>query len=217
MGHDRALFRKLLPSPSRRESKEEDPMMHCTRTLALVALAILVAPAAFALPTVSVGSPVSVEAGSSFSVDILISGVEAGSPLNAFEFDLLFDGSVLSATSVSDGGFLLAPVFQLQNSVGAVRVEFAEVTLLPSGASGAGVLATIGFDALLPGVSVLDLTNVVLSAPFGIQIATAAVLDGSVSVLTPGTPGSVVPEPSAMALWALGFSVVGLRLRRRRG
>ncbi len=182
-------------------------------SLALVALALALAPAAFALPMLSVSNPATVNAGSSFSVDILISDVDAGSPLNGFEFDLAFDGILLTATSVTDGGFLLAPLLVVQNSIGAVSIEFTEVSLLPTGASGAGTLATIAFDAILPGVSALDLSNVVLSAPFGVGIDIAAVVDGSVTVLD---PVGVVPEPSGVLLSAIGFSIVAIRVRSGR-
>jgi hypothetical protein len=84
----------------------------------------------------------------SFSVDIVISGVDAGAPLNGFEFDVHFDPSLLLAVSVLDGGFLLDPIFVVQNDIGSMSVEFAEVTLLPAGASGSGVLATIVFEVI---------------------------------------------------------------------
>ena len=184
--------------------------------IALVALVLMLAPAAFAIPTLSLSNPAMVDDGTSFSVDILISGVDVSSPLNAFELDLVFDGSILTATSVIDGGFLLAPVFVVQNTVGAVSVEFAEVTLLPFGASGAGTLATVGFDAILPGVSVLDLQNVILAAPFGVPITPAAIDDGSVTVVAAGPgPMPVIPEPSGLLLSAVGFLIVSARVRRQ--
>ena len=144
--------------------------------------------------------------GSSFSIDIVIEYVDPVAPLNAFELDLFFDPSVLSATSAVDGGFLLDPTFVVQNSIGVMSVEFAEVTLLPFGASGSGVLVTITFDAIGGGTSVLDLQNVILSAPFGVEILTEAINDGAVSV---------VPEPSSALLFSVGMLVVGGKLRRR--
>ena len=113
-----------------------------------------------------------------------------------------------------DGGFLLAPTFVVQNSIGAVSVEFAEVTLLPFGASGAGTLATITFDAILPGFSDLDLTNVILAAPFGVQIGVGEVLDGSVTVRD---SVNVIPEPSGLLLSAIGLWIFGVGIRRRAG
>ena len=44
--------------------------------------------------------------GPSLTVDVAISGVEVGNPLNGFEFDLNFDPSVLAPTLVIDGGVL---------------------------------------------------------------------------------------------------------------
>jgi hypothetical protein len=177
------------------------------------------ATSASALPIVSVDADTTlagvdssrtVMGGSTFSVDIVISGVDAGSPLNGFEFDLFFDPSVLTATSVVDGGFLLAPVFQVQNSVGVMSIEFAEVTLLPDGASGSGVLATIVFEAALAGNSALDLQNLLLAAPFGVPIETDGIADGSISI----AGSNPIPEPSSGLLFALGFAVVGSSVSR---
>jgi hypothetical protein len=179
------------------------------RSIEILAGACVLAatPVALAVPIVSVDAPGTVSAGSSFSVDITISGVDN---LNGFELDLLFDPSVLAAVFVSDGGFLGAPVFEVQNDIGLMKVEFAEVILGPGGASGAGVLATIGFDALLPGVSVLDLQNVLLAAPFGVPIP-VGVLGGSVAV---APLVAVIPEPTASLLYAVGFACVACRRRR---
>ena len=122
------------------------------------------------------------------------------------EFDLLFNPSLLAATGVVEGGFLLDPVFvapppgtQIDNSAGSV--EMAAATLLPIGASGSGVLASIGFDTLAVGTSVLDLDNVLLSAPFGVPIEFEGLQDGSVEI----TPGTAVPEPLIPALLAGGL------------
>jgi len=188
-------------------------MIRLVPRLAVVLLALLFAPAAGALPMLSVDSPASVDTGDSFVVEIRISDVDALSPLNGFEFDLGFDGSLLAATSVTDGGFLLSPLLVIQNTIGAVSIEFSELTLLAAGASGDGTLATIGFDAILPGVSSLDLSNVVLSAPFGVELGLDAVVDGSVSVRD---PVGAVPEPSGILLSAIGLSIVAFRVRGKR-
>lgn len=146
----------------------------------------------------------------SFSIDIVISDVDPTAPLNAFEFDLDFDPALLMAVSVIDGGFLLDPIFVVQSNTGIMSVEFAEVTLLPAGASGSGILATIAFDVIGDGTSVLDLNDVVLSAPFGVQIATAGIFDGTVSV-----GGNPIPEPSAALLFGIGLVCVASDLSRR--
>ncbi len=114
-----------------------------------------------------------------------------------------------------DGGFLLDPKVAIVPPLGANSVEIAVVTLLPIGVTGAGTLATVSFDAILPGVSVLDLQNVILSAPFGIEIVTAEVLDGSVTVVAPGPMPGIIPEPSGLLLSAVGFLIISARVRRQ--
>ena len=181
------------------------------KILQLTAILLLTGPVTvWAIPIVSVDvdpttpgiqTSIIVSPSTSFAVDIVIAGVDSTAPLNGFEFDLSFDPSILTATSVADGGFLLPPVFVVQSIIGAMIVEFAEVSLLPAGASGAGVLATIMFDAIDPGTSALDLNNVLLTAPFGLEIPTESVNDGSVTV----QGATAVPEPGTLLLFGSGL------------
>ena len=188
--------------------------------LVLVALqftsAFVLALPTFATPIVSVdanpGAPgiqasQTVGAASVFSVDIAVTGIEPTEPLNAFEFDLLFDPTIVEALTVVDGGFLLDPVLIVEETVGTLSVEFAAATLGAGGASGDGILATIGFQTVAPGTSGLDLENVLLSAPFGVEITGATLADGSVTAL---------PEPSTVALLGLGLGLLRSTKRSRR-
>lgn len=147
-----------------------------------------------------------VSVGQAFSADVVITGVDVADSLNAFELALGFDPSVLQATSAIDGDFLLDPVFnleaQLDNLVG--EISFSSVTLAPIGASGDGVLASLGFVALASGTSVLDLNDLLLSAPFGVPIEFGEVSGGAVSV----TPEAGVPEPNILVIFALGLAVL---------
>ena len=81
----------------------------------------------------------------------------------------------------------------------------AEVTLFPAGASGSGVLATISFDAVGSGTSLLDLHAVILAAPFGIPIFTAAINDATVTA---------VPEPGTALTLISGLIAFGGFVRR---
>lgn len=158
--------------------------------------------------TAGVQSSLSVEAGTSFNVDVFISGVTPLG-LNAFDFNLLFDPSKLAATSIVDGGFMAPPFLELVNSVAGGSAQFAELTLGPIGAIGEGVLATISFDALAAGISNLSFGPVILSEPFGIPMPVGALLGASITV----TDSSAIPLPATSLLLFLGL--VGLRLSRK--
>ncbi|QQO54162.1 MAG: hypothetical protein N838_13220 [Thiohalocapsa sp. PB-PSB1] len=127
-----------------------------------------------------------------FDAWVVISGVDAVAPLNAFEFALSYGGTVLGAQSVVDGGFLLAPSIVLQDDLTVPDVNFAVSTLLPTGAVGDGVLAAITLEALMAGTASLELTQVDLSAPFGVPIAVGGIADAEVNVQQASTPGTIV-------------------------
>ncbi len=146
---------------------------------------------------------VTVMPGSSFMVDIVVD-IMAPATLNAFQFDLNFDGGLLTPTNVVDGGFLLAPVFAVPSILGAMSVQFAEATLIPVGASGMGTLATITFDALGSGMSPLTLSNVIFSAPFGMPLAIDQQNNGSVNIAQGNPPP--IPEPATLLLFGTGLA-----------
>jgi hypothetical protein len=162
-------------------------------------------------PTLAgVQTAVTVDLGDSFSVDVVAEGILPSSPLNAFEFDLLYGGAILGATLLADGGFLLPPSLVIQSELGPPEVGFAALTLAPIGASGSGVLASISFIALGLGSIALTLNDVLLSAPFGLEIA-GVVLNGA-SVRVQGA--SPVPEPALLSLLLVGVAAYGMRRRR---
>ena len=171
----------------------------------MLGLLLQVSPA-WAVPIVSIDpASTTVVVGSSFTVDVVIEDVVAPG-LNAFELDVMFDPLILDPTSVVSGGFLLAPVFTVQMVLGVLEVEFAEVTLLPSGAIGGGVLASITFDAIDVGTSLLTLNDVILSEPFGVEITPVTLANGSVTV---------TPEPGTLLLLGSGLAgLVAWRMRK---
>ena len=193
-------------------------------SLGLILAALLLAAPSLAAPIVSldldpgtsgVQSDVSLTLGAPLLVDVVIEGADAPG-LQGFELDVLFDASVVTAVSVVDGGFLLDPVFVIQNDIGVFRIEFAEITLLPFGATGSGVLATLAFNTTGLGTSDLDLTNLKMSAPFGVAILPDAVNDGIVTV-TNDSVSPPIPEPSGALTFIAGLAIFGLARPQRRG
>ena len=191
-------------------------------------LVSLLAPlGASALPVVSVDTDTSLEGiqdtrvvavSESCTVDILIEGVTAGEPLNAFELSLEFDSTVLSATSATLGSFLLPTVMEPPtNNVTAPTVDFAAFTVGTVGASGSGILLNITFEVVGAGESVLRFTSLILSEPFGEELSFGDVFNACVTTdesgCLPPDPG-LVPEPGVGRLLLLGLA--GLVLRRAR-
>lgn len=158
---------------------------------------------------VGIQSTLTVDPGDTFGVDVVVEGIGTVSPvgpLQSFEFDVDFDSNILSAISVVDGGFLTAPVFVFESDIIAPDVNFDEVTFGLSTASGSGVLASITFDAIAAGTSILDLNDVILKLPFppGGNIP-VSISDGTLTV---------TPEPTTMLL--LGTGLAGLAVWQRR-
>jgi|GEM_PF-3288631 len=166
---------------------------------------------ALAIPTVSIGD-YEVVVGETFTVDVLISGIEATQPLNAFEFDIDYDPAILTAISIADAGFLPSPLglppLVVESDINPPDVNYALATIGWGGGVGSGTLAAIVFQGIALGTSGLDLNDVILSAPGGVQITPISIEDGS---------ASVVPEPATLFLLSSGLlSLAGLGRKRFR-
>jgi hypothetical protein len=103
--------------------------------------ALLAAAPVHALPIVAIDldpaapgiqSTATLAIGATLEAHLVVLGVEAAAPLNAFELDVEFDGAVLAALLAdSVGSFLVAPVSEFQNTIGAGAVGLAALTLGP--------------------------------------------------------------------------------------
>lgn len=155
-------------------------------------------------PTATVGSSVSVGIAISDLVD------SAAPSLGAYDLDLGFNPAVLTFTGAAFGDPVLGnqlDLFGLGNvnaaTPSASSVNLFEISLdLPDDLNdlqaGSFTLATFSFQAIAPGMSLLDLTINALGDALGDPL-TALISGGSVTV----QQASVVPEPSTLALVCL--------------
>lgn len=141
--------------------------------------------------------------GDSFSVHVFGSDFI---DLFAYQILISYDPTILSPDSITEGSFL--------SSAGTTAFfgDFLDgnIVLLDilldatTGASGSGVLATLGFTGLASGVSPLVFSDFVLQDSVGGLIEADA---------RNGT--ATIPEPSSLALLAIGLLALGGALRSR--
>jgi general secretion pathway protein D len=168
-------------------------------TVLLGLLLFLAAVTASAEAIVSIHPPMITEApGSEFSINIDIANV---SDLFAFQFDLSFGPTILSATSITEGTFLPGGgttffIAGAINESAGVISSTADSLIGPiPGITGNGALAEVQFTALATGMSTVTLSNVLL-LDSNLAPISSSVADGVVDVKRT----SVVPEPSAVIL-----------------
>ena len=160
---------------------------------------ILVAPA-----TANVG------AGQFFEVDVDVNSI---TDLYAYQFDLSFNPAVLQATSITEGDFLdeggttLFFPGTIDNVGGTITENADSLDTAIAVVSGSGTLVEFEFEAIAPGISQNQISNVFL-LDSNLEGINADIADGAVTVNIVTTP-----EPSCAVLVALG--VVALFLRSR--
>lgn len=163
-----------------------------------------------AVPIVTAGSA-TVNVGDIFTIPISIADAV---DLTSFQFDLSFIATILqvTATGVTEDPFftqgditVFNPGF-VDNTNGQI-LGVSDALIFQAPVNGSGTLVNIEFQAIALGVSPLTLSNVFLNlSDQGFLVA-----PGLVTV----TGAAPIPEPSTLALLALGLGVLGLRRRLR--
>ncbi len=184
------------------------------RILSLPFVLILASASLLVGETISVQpSTLNVGEGQTFSLIVDIANLTA---LDAVQFGLGFDPTILSAVSVTEGSLLPSggATFFLPgtiDNVGGTITSNADTLVGPvPGVSGSGTVASFTFDAIAGGTTAISLSNITLldsnlnSIEFGS-------IDGTVTVQS-----SAVPEPSGLPLIGVALlSLAGSRLWRR--
>jgi hypothetical protein len=190
------------------------------RVLIPLAASAFVAPAAQAIPTLSLSSaPASVAVGDTFSIDVNISDI---ADLFAWQFDVGFAPALVSGQSMTEGAFLSSggSTFFIDgatdNTLGTIGGTASSLLSAVSGVSGDGVLASFAFSAVAEGTALFSLSNVILlDSVFGdLQ---AALVGLSLTIGPKAEPPVGVPEPSVLALFMAGALVLVLSRRRQSG
>jgi len=188
--------------------------MYKSVSFMLAALA-LIAPAANAVTLAVVPAAPAANVGSTFSVDVVASGVGTGAPsIGAYDVDLSYDSSLLSFNNLTLGtgldvrglGSLPGSDASVPGKVNVFEVSFDTIPDLNQLQPDTFTLFTLTFNAAAAGTSALQLTLNALSDAAGSALA-ASLQSGSVTV-------SPVPLPPTV--WLLLSGLAGLVVTRTR-
>lgn len=183
----------------------------------LAATVLFVAGLAQAAIVSLVPSANSVASGSQLTVNVVVDGLGSGQVVGGFDLDIVFNASILSATSVVFGTALgLDGVDQFSSAIlSPGRIDFAAISLL-SGVDllalqvGAFSIAQLTFDALAPGFTaigfdLLTAPGLLFSDGFGNSLSVAVGSEGSVTVTA---AGGTVPVPGSLSLVLLSLLLI---------
>lgn len=162
--------------------------------------------------------------GQTTEVSVVVSGLgeDAAPSLSAFDFNVLFDSSILSLTVVAFGDPVLGNQLALSgtslngsdDSVAGIlnmyEVSFASVSELNTDQADSFVLGVLTFEGVGVGSSSLSLDSVVLGDALGDPLAFSLV-SGALSV-----SDATVPVPATGFLLSTGLCLLGWLCRRSR-
>jgi hypothetical protein len=163
-------------------------------------------------PSVSVDSRY-VSLGDTFTIDVTVD--PEGNSVYGTQYDLTFNQAIIQVVSQVKGGFLTQDgetsveiTNKFNNTIG--KLEYGETRMgVTDGVTGAGVLATITFEAVSEGSTDLLLSNVIVSDPSANPIDGVVLNDGTVNVVTtpPALSDATVTIPEVTAIGAITIPI----------
>jgi hypothetical protein len=186
---------------------------------AVVAVASVIATATPARAAAISFSNATANVGQTFSVDVLLTGINPG--IASFSFDFVFNSLVLDLVGISEGN-IFGGFGSFDTTQGAVKGS-VDASIYPfESALSPATLARLTFKAVGSGSAGLALKNTELTGvnwwmgfipvTYGVE---HTVSNGTVTVGA-GQP-TPVPEPGTMTLFGLGAYALARRIRRRTG
>jgi hypothetical protein len=199
---------------------EAETMLRTLVSLLSSCVVLCAAPAG-AVAIGFVPSDQTVDLGAAVGVDLVISdlGDFTAPSLGSFDLDVIYDPAILSAPSVTltpllGDGSLGETIEGVDVSIpGIIDVFLVSLLLqqqLEALQPASFVFLNLSFDAIAPGTSALELTQLLLGDALGAELVATA---GSGSITVRG-PGTGIPEPSLAGL--LLAAALGVFTRQRR-
>ncbi|RKY55987.1 MAG: hypothetical protein DRP93_02285, partial [Candidatus Neomarinimicrobiota bacterium] len=152
-------------------------------------------------PTMSADS-LDVAPGDTFTIDVAVD--PAGNSVYSAQYDLTFDPAILQVVDHEKGDFLSqdgANSIEVKNTFNNTigKLEYGETRMgVTAGVTGAGVLATITFEAVGAGSTDLELSNVILGDTSAQSIDGVILNDGVVNVSGSPPPHPIDLTPTAL-------------------
>lgn len=150
----------------------------------------------------------------SVSVDVFISDLSDTQALSAFDFELLYDPSIVSFNSVTFGselGFSYQDTLSLGSGLQAIlESSFEAPEDLLDLQLNQFLLFTVNFVSTGFGETLISLQNVLLGDENGLEITNVSFTSADINVI----PSSVVSEPSHFAICLFGLSILAYRRRK---
>jgi hypothetical protein len=131
-------------------------------------------------------------------VATVLIGIDNVTDFGAFQFDLVFNDTVLQPVSATVGPFLGSTgrsVVCLPPPLNPGRLQLTCVTQFesPPGPSGSGLIAEVRLQGAAIGLSPLHLDDVIITRINGVEVAVAATQDGVITVQSGPTPTPQAP------------------------